>query len=749
MKNTTFTLKTFGLLLAAIFLFSCEDKMDEHYKVPGWLKGSAWEVLENDGNYTTFLKGVELAGYRPIMEGKGILTVMAPDDSVFETYLMANGYTDIEDLSVEELNKVIGFHLLYYSYNKEKLVNFRPEGDLATDENKEVKAGLYYKFRTRSANKVTHEIDYANGKSVTVYHLDRFIPVFSYRFFDTKAIDAKYNYEYFYPNSTWTGESGFNVSNASVKEYGVIADNGYIYTVDKVLEPLETIYTELKKRDNYSAFFNLYDTYSVYEYDNSLSKDYGTALGVDSLYLHKHGALPPIAMEWPVSSYLAISTLASTSYSLFAPSNVALNMFFERFWEKGEYDSLDDVDPLVMKHLLNQFVSAGSIAFPEEISSGKIKNSYGVAFNFDPATVTEKAMCVNGNFYGMDEMKNPPLFGSVIGPAFRNKNAACFLYALDGSSLLNSYVSSDVEYTMLIPTNTQMQANGISLNTYTTGTVLQITVDGELSDVGSTMKQNIVNFHTSNTTGGLKKTGTQVCATQVPFNYWYVKDGGITTNALFNQSIVPGYTGTPFVAFEEITDNGASWSNGKAYLYNFTEGIFENESSDGLAHALAVCNDQRYPYNSFVQLMKKAGMVSGSYIPFLFSVRFIAFIPTNDAVKDALAANLIPGVTGGSIASDGSINATNIDVAMLRTYLYSYFLRSSENVISTYPYPGSEMKSATYITATNKKLIYTDNGSRLSVQLEDVASPSFVSSQYDYFPFAYSDGCFQLIDTIL
>lgn len=87
-----------------------------------------------------------------------------------------------------------------------------------------------------------------------VYHLERYLPVFSYRYFQTKGIDAKSNYEAFYPNSTWTGENGFNVSNASVKEYGIIANNGYIHTVDRVIEPLETIYTELKKQDEYSIF---------------------------------------------------------------------------------------------------------------------------------------------------------------------------------------------------------------------------------------------------------------------------------------------------------------------------------------------------------------------------------------------------------------------------------------------------------------------------------------------------------------
>lgn len=68
------------LLFLSSFLFSCENKMDEHYEKPAWLKGSAWEVLANEyeGRYSIFLEAAELAGFRPVLEGKGLATVMAP-----------------------------------------------------------------------------------------------------------------------------------------------------------------------------------------------------------------------------------------------------------------------------------------------------------------------------------------------------------------------------------------------------------------------------------------------------------------------------------------------------------------------------------------------------------------------------------------------------------------------------------------------------------------------------------------------
>lgn len=411
----TFTTVLLCILFMPFFISSCTDKIDEHYEEPEWLKGSAWEVLEDRGNYSLFLQAVELAGFKPIMEGKSILTVMAPDDTAFSAYLEKHGYSDISEINLDELKKVIGFHLLYYSYNKNKLVNFRPEGDLITDEEMNKNAGLYYKFRTRSSNVPTMEVEASTGKQRMVYHLDRFIPVFSYRFWDTKKLDAASNYTYFYPNSTWKGTGGFNVSNAAVSEYEILADNGYVYIVDQVIEPLETIYTQLESNENYSIFFNLYNENTTYTYDATLSKDFGAALGADSLFIHTHGtSLPAIAVEWYSTKYSDVANNASKAYSVFAPSDVAMNNFFDNYWEKGGYESLDDVDDLAMKYMLNQFIYKDGIAFPDEITSGKVKNMYDMIFNFDPSKVTDKSMCVNGVFYGLNTMDTPILFASVV-----------------------------------------------------------------------------------------------------------------------------------------------------------------------------------------------------------------------------------------------------------------------------------------------------------------------------------------------
>ena len=75
-----------SVLCSAVFWSSCQDNL-EYYDTPDNLKGSIYETLEDRGNYSIFLKGVDLGGYAPILKGKGVWTVMAPNDEAFASYL--------------------------------------------------------------------------------------------------------------------------------------------------------------------------------------------------------------------------------------------------------------------------------------------------------------------------------------------------------------------------------------------------------------------------------------------------------------------------------------------------------------------------------------------------------------------------------------------------------------------------------------------------------------------------------------
>lgn len=759
MTRKTSLLITGWLLLTSLFMLSCQDIADDdHYSAPSWLRGNAWQVLEGDGNHKMFLKAVELTDYKPIVNGQSILTIMAPDDDAWQKFLQEQGYASVEDMNEkapQALKKTVGFHLMYYAYDWNNLVNYRPsEGDGASAEQKEANAGLWYKHRTRSQDDMEDMRGKLNGVDtlVTVYHYERFLPVLSNKFFASKGISAKENYEYFFPQSQWSVQNdGFQVANASVKDANaVVTDNGYLYHINQVIRPLETIYQTLKGNPNYSDYISLYDKYAEFtEAATETSDKVGKVV-----YTLTHGVLPSIACEWPVTDYRRMETLERAAYNIFAPSNLAINNFFKNYWTaEGGYLSLDDLDPMIMRYFIMQsFAESTEPVFPEEITKGLVETSFGTPININPNDVSDRLFCENGVVYGMNDMKAPAIFSSVVGPAFKDTTYQCFLYTLDKSDLILSLASNKSEFVVLVPSNLQYNQNEpeMRLNVTSQGKNLEVfnETDGGYANIGQSQARNIINIHTATNLNELKTTGTQVVETNTAFNYWFVHDGKITTNALFNEQLNPSYTGTPFVGFKEVTINGKPWDNGRAYTYENKQ-LFSEQTGDGLEHLLAVGNDKNYEYYLFSQLLQKAGIVNQGKMSSIFTEgeRCVAFVPTNEAIKQNISN--IPGCSGLTVAGDytlsGSITSTN--KTLLANYLRNYFVSSLTNTVTSYPYPGSAFKGK-YLALSGNNVELQDHGTTISIGMEN-GTQVYAIDKYFALPFAFSDGCMQLINGIL
>lgn len=761
----------------------------DYYKEPDWLKGSVFQVLQDKGDYSTFLKGVELSGFKPIVDGKSIITVMAPNDEAFASYLdtQYGQGTKIEDLSIPELKKLIGFHIMYYAFNRSKLINFRPkEGDAASEEQKAVNAGLYYKHRTKSQDSISIERDTA-GNLVNVYHLERFLPVFSYRMFQTKQINAKENYEYFYPETQWDGDAGFNVANAKVDAYSVLSDNGYIYLIDKVLKPLETVYKELSSNPDYSDFLALYDKYDYYALNSDLTLEYGN--GTD-LYQHYHSSpLPNIACEWPVTDYRAVTDLAFIAYSVFAPNNAALQNFFTDYWKVGGYDSLYQVSQSSIQYLLyNCFYSKSgtdptSIVFPEEITKGEIVNNYGTTIKFDVDAIPNenRIICNNGALYGCDVLTPPSMFGSVTGPAFQYKRFSYFLNMLTNSEMIMTLCSDATKFIMLYPSNDVMTSDGVTMTS-------NILYRGT-TKIASNIQQAYVYANTismDGITGGLtelplsSESGDHVLRTLSPNFplYWYMHNGKITNSFKFNEML---YTADiteddVFCDLEELNFRDG-WTNGKCYAYNNTkksflfQGTLDNAPIIKFEAMLTTYrNTTDKIFYGFTQLLNLAGLLDiETQTINSMTESCLMFLPTTSSVINAIIQGNIPGIQTTALADDAGFftkcKVTSTD--SLQYYLNSYFLPLSTATFSNYPYVGWEEtgndlltlqsydveigggKTRTYTTKMN----ITDNGSKLSIQTTDpkgkVSNVVNVVSQYHYFPFVFNDGCIHVIEGVL
>ena len=824
MKKPRITMRAACMLLSVLVLSACSD-MDEYFEEPDYIAGSIYEKLQDEGNYTQFLKGAEMAGYVPILNGKAILTVMAPDDQSMTTYLQQTYQVqDIGQLPAAEVKKLIGFHLLYYSYDKEKLINFRPsEGDGATEQEKLYKAGLYYKFRTRSQDAVetamkliTSKLDDGSIDStyeqVYVCHPDRFLPVFSYQMFRTKGIDAKKNYTYFFPETGWAGDASFQVANANVIDVDSkenIAKNGYIYKVDRVLRPLETIYIELKNAGKYEKFLSFYDQYKTYEKSTELTNNFASTDEQRAVGLHtiSFGTLPHIASEWPDDNYKLFSTNSHRAYNIFAPTDEAMQNFFNDYWALGGYKSIDDVPTSQMTTLLLHCIfeettasKDQSMIFPDEIEAGKIVDTENnvIRFNTDEVPQADRIICSNGVLYGCSVLTPPSQFNSVTGPAYQYKKYSTFgtmlsATASNGSGLDKTFSVDAISYIMLYPDNDQL-ANSEQRITVQKGSPATVMNQPpgleEPAALSSAVVTSYVNAHAVMATDGntlLPTSGSRpaVYATMQtsPMKvYWFVKDGKITNSIQYLKTL--RYQSNLWTeddiwaTFEPLAYRGDinGWTNGHAYAYDSL--LFRGSYQDGEAFYPLIGNlnrDNTTEFYGWYSLLQAGGYLSAGRVSFMTET-CLQFVPTTQALARAIAEGHIPGVVAGegSAATDEDfftkIKVT--DKTALQQYLVRYFVPLSTAVITNYPYLGwgettdklefggletlqvMDDSGDVPVVAKSYVLNVYDDGSALNIQTTDLQTQEKsrqvrLSSAYDFLPLIFSDGVVYFLDEAL
>jgi len=748
------------LWIFILILFAgCETEMDKYFKVPDWLKGSAYEVLEQEGNFTLFLSAVDKSDFTELVKGKGIITVMAPTDEAFRTYLSEKGLNSVDDLTLTEINSLVGMHLVYYSFSTQDFMDYKPDGV----ESENLAPGTYFKFRTKSREAITTAIDKANDNAVRkVVHKDRFLPVFSESFFTNSGSDPATEYETLYPDSKWTGQGGFNVANASVLEYQIVTDNGYLYYLDQVIEPLETIYAELE-RSGYTKFAQLYDRFATYEYDPDATKAYADE--GDSLYVHGHYPLPSIASEWTstysmtVPDYAQMAALSSLAYNVIAPDDNSVEEFFQKNWAPY-YSSIDDVNIFPLYYLMNNHVyatsstGANTIRFLlPNIVPAMIANSDFVDGNAS-ADMDLIKVCNNGMLYGLrNNILTPDLFESVIGLALKDPkyNMMLIMLTYTYSNYFNySYGRSfDVFYPSdnMLLNNTTYEGRVLQYrqgNKYEFGSEsVQIEGSDGMRSMYTYEMAGLIGAHIvddivySRNSGGEEEI---IYSTLNDFEYLYRKGNKIYSSAIWNN-------GEEDLVIPEIEKAGD--------FFNGTAWILKGEEEG----ASALTPEERFfgDYITSMVVTRPDALRGFSYfsstnsmqdpaLSFLQGERFIAFVPSFEALQADVAGNGYYPITDTSVA--GMVACDN--------YVQGLFVNLDENNLYSYPFPGTMARTETTLTtfltltgedseAQNITVTLIDKGDQLVVRDMQGNEANVIS----VFPYMFLDGAVYVIDKAL
>lgn len=175
-----------------------------------------------------------------------------------------------------ELSQLVGQHIMRFAYRRQELTNFQPQTGM------EDLPGVNYKHPTVVTPPIRTFYNEKVRRDVKVYSNTRYLPVFTSNLFSSLGIGESYNYEYFYPNSTWKSERGIAAANAQLTSDEIETDNGYLYTIDQVIEPLHTVYEAMENDERFSIAKSIFDKFLTFTYNANASKKYA-AVG-DSLF---------------------------------------------------------------------------------------------------------------------------------------------------------------------------------------------------------------------------------------------------------------------------------------------------------------------------------------------------------------------------------------------------------------------------------------------------------------------------------
>lgn len=489
----------FLLFFCLVAFVQCNDT-DDYYDVPGWLEAPLYELLQKQEHFSTYLQCIERTNYASVIKEGGIYTLMAPNDEAFKAYFQENGYSSVDDIPQEEVNKIVGYSMILSDW---KLSNM---GDLF---GKQSDGSMYLKGRAIKRKTNYYPTIYRDPEYNNEWVFDQTIPgglllyndnyymnykymyVFMSSYFNNRGLTAS-DYESFFDVS-YIGRNIINGEIVPLKNPsdpdpasdpdGLVARNGVIHEVTKVNLPLDNMDKYLFDnqykvfKENFLDFKTVSGTYAFkyyWEYATftELYKKIHPELNIDKVYVKIYD---PNYFFFSPALDIYDGDLDKTQqygYTLFVPTNEALQEYINTKLLKY-YDNIEDVPleaiyTLVNTHMVDDMVWPSEFK-TQKVSTGEFLNGEGPSGPGFDDIVVDKKLASNGFIYTINYVIKSKLFETLYSEVFLNPkytmlNSAFVKYYNSSlrAELMKSSISesSTGRYTLLALSNKLLQTDG-------------------------------------------------------------------------------------------------------------------------------------------------------------------------------------------------------------------------------------------------------------------------------------------------
>jgi len=622
------------LLLGVTVLFGCKKKFDDYYERPSNLAPPIYQQLQEKGKFKTFLAVIDKSGYKQTLSAAGYWTLFAPNDSAFQAYFTANNLS-LDKLDSARARALVQFMLVYNAFEKDRIDDYQStSGWIPNDAFRRRTAyytGFYDDTMQNGTVVKTIQANRNNGVYVANDNNNKYIPYFTDVYFNGRGLSAA-DYNYFYPNSQY---AGFNVAEAKVVTKDIVAENGVIHEIDRVLTPLPSIEEYLRSKPEYSEFKKLFDKYLVSFVANSDATNKYRLLTGDNKQVYVKVYSPSLAFNLNNENYLKLqdNDAQQNSWSLFVPKNDAL-LDYEKNVLLEYYQSFDNTPTSIILDFLNAHMWQTPV-WPSKFNS--TFNFVGEEARFNPQTdVFDRKILSNGMFYGTNKVQEANVFSTVYSRAYLDPKFSIMTRLLN-TDLKFTVTNPKAKFTLFMMPDAVLRAAGYDYNT--NSNTYTCTTCGSASS--ENIRQNL-----------LRILNTSVIPEDLPdlsgsgiaeaYNNEYIKWNN-------NQVMTAGTQDAGQVV---TVDSVRTTKNGKVYYLN---GLLSFTNLNVGTHiknlgGASVASSDFYYFSQFLVnspsvYSSATGEINGMTPGNLYTV----FVPSNAAIMQAVKDGVLPGNTSTGV----------------------------------------------------------------------------------------------------
>ncbi len=471
------------LWMGFVSFWACNDDYLYLQETPEAMKRSIYSTLQTDGRFTTYVKMLQRmdSAYVEILSRTGSRTVFAPTDEAFNQFFTDNpyGYRSVADMPAS----LVKTFLSYYTLENAYVVNLLGTGT-------GYKAGeslrRYTTYDRTDSILYTDQIpDNAQfqrfkGKKMYLNTPGEWTLLnFTQPYFQLKGMTNQ-DFNLLYPDASRT-DGDVHIFNAKIlsgaNNRNIVAANGYIHVVDKVVLPPKNMYEYVRDKQEIGIFKKLLERFCEPVYDPESTHSLwdrnpgirDSVYNVGFFYTGDRYIVDEYGNQIKVDNLLFSPAVNDASGAagthempvLFAPTDKAMNEYLAASFFK-DYGTWDNVpDNIVAKFLNTHMKKQLSDSYPSHLATivDDMKGDLMFPrFNYSEV-IKDVQVCRNGLVYVINKVVLPRDFNTVVAPIMNDERTKIINWLINATYnnkqfqlKYNYYLTSvENEFTLIVP----------------------------------------------------------------------------------------------------------------------------------------------------------------------------------------------------------------------------------------------------------------------------------------------------------